>query len=149
VRRKGERAEQSDDCPIAHIETARIGAERRHDEPLTIGRETTPADGAATLRDTRHRMQVAGNLAILGLLGRLMPKSQPSDRQNVGETATHIPRQVRIVIAGDPNPIAAALQSLELDAVKECLLVRGKVLCALPISLPYCRDLLDAGRGGD
>ena len=32
-------------------------------------------------------------------------------RQRIGETAADILRRIRIVIAGDPDPIAAALQA--------------------------------------
>ena len=83
-----------------------------------IAGETAPADRAPALRDTRDRMQVPGNFAIPHLFGRLVAKGKRADRQRIGETAADILRQIRIVIAGDPNPIAAALQALELDAIE-------------------------------
>ena len=107
---EAERAEQSEDRAIAHIEAAGIGAESRHDEAAAVAGETAPAHRAPALRDARDRMQMAGNLAVRRIVGRLVAESQRAERQGVGETAADIFRQIGIVIAGDPNPVAAALQ---------------------------------------
>ena len=52
----------------------------------------------------------------LRLRRRLMPKRQTAERQNIGEPAADIVAPVGIVIAGDPDPIAAVLQRFERDA---------------------------------
>ena len=74
MRGEGERAEQSENHLIAHVETTRIGAESRHHQPPTVGRETAPAHRAAALGDARHRMQMSGDLAVLRLFGGLVAK---------------------------------------------------------------------------
>ena len=66
----------------------------------------------------RDRMQVAGYFAVPGSFRRLVTKGNGPDRQRIGETAADIPRQIRIVIARDPDPVAPALQPLELDTVE-------------------------------
>ena len=55
-------------------------------------------------------MQMAGDLARRRAGGGLMAERQRAERQRRGRHAADIPRRLGIVIAGDPDPVAAALQ---------------------------------------
>ena len=60
------------------------------------------------MRDTRHRMQVAGDFAISS--GRQMTERQCVEQKHLVEHTAYIRRRFRIVIAGGPYPVAAALE---------------------------------------
>ena len=113
VRGEGKRAEQAGDRAVAHVEAAGIGAECRHDQPAPVAGKAAPAHRAAALRHARQRMQMAGDLAVAGIGRRLVAKHQRAERQNVGETAADAVGEIGIVIAGDPDPVAAALEQGE------------------------------------
>ena len=87
---EAERAEQSEDRAIAHIEAAGIGPESRHDETAAVACETAPAHGAPALRDARDRMQMTGNLAVRRIDGWLVAEGKRAERQGVGETTADI-----------------------------------------------------------
>ena len=114
MRGERQRRKQRGDGAVAHIEPAGIGAEGRHDQPPAVAGETTPPQRAAALHDAGQRMQMSGDLAIARLerrlMRRLVAKRQPAKRQPVGETAADIVGRIGIVIAGKPDPVAAALQ---------------------------------------
>ena len=60
---------------------------------------------------------MAGDLAVAGFARRLVAERQRAERQRRGESAADAVRRVGIVIAGDPEPVAAALQRGERRAV--------------------------------
>jgi hypothetical protein len=70
------------------------------------------------LGDTRDRMQVAGDLTVAGFTRRLVAKGQRAERQRGGEFPADAVHRVGIMIAGNPQPIAAALQGGERRAVR-------------------------------
>ena len=61
---KAREIEQIGEGLVAQIEAARIGAEGRQDATARIRGEAAPAQAAGTRRDMRHRVQMAGDLAI-------------------------------------------------------------------------------------
>jgi hypothetical protein len=78
---------------------------------LSVRGKAAPRHAAAALRDASARMQMAGNLAMGSKLRRLMAKGKPADRELPGDAAANPLRRIGIVIAGKPEPLAAALQS--------------------------------------
>ena len=78
--------------------------------------KAAPAHGAAAARDPRLRMQVAGDFAIARLRRRFVTERQRAERQGLGKPAADIVGRIGIVIAGDPQPVAAALQRFEPGA---------------------------------
>src|SRR6185437_1316655 len=80
-----------------------------------IGGKTAAADRTTTMRNARDRMQMSGDLAVLP--GRQMTEGERAERERDGETAADILRRFRIVIAGDPDPVAAALKRGKFRAV--------------------------------
>ncbi len=127
VRGEGERVEQLEDRAVAHIKTTGIGAEGRHDEAAAIAGEAPPAHRSPALRHARDRMQMACDLAVAGGLGRFVAQRQRTERKSLGEAAANIRRQIGIVIAGDPEPIASALERFERGAVGQAH-ARGPVI---------------------
>src|SRR5579883_3598292 len=105
-----QRAEQRYYRAIAHIETAGIGAESRHDQTAAVGCKATPAHGAAALCDTGKRMQMASDLAVAWIGGRFVSQRQRAQHDDFSEAAADIPCRVGVMIAGKPDPVAAALQ---------------------------------------
>jgi len=61
-------------------------------------------------------MQMAGNLTLRAVRRRLMAEGEHADRKLGGDAAADALRRIGIVIAGKPEPIAAALQSGERAA---------------------------------
>jgi len=102
------RRDQVGEGGIAHVEPAGKGAERGHHQARCVRCKAAPADGAPAMRDTRHWMQMAGNFA--GGAGRQMAERQAADGHRRLEHAADRRRRLGIVIAGDPDPVAAALQ---------------------------------------
>ena len=60
---------------------------------------------------------MARDLAVARLFGRLVAKRQRTERQNIGEPSANAVRRIGIVIAGDPDPIAAALEGFQRGAI--------------------------------
>ena len=110
VCREGEAAEDVLEGPVANIEPARISAERRQDHPLAVADEAAAADGPPAAADPCHRMQMTGDLAVDRAGLRRVPEQQIADGQRRRETSRDMIRRIGIVVAGDPQPIAAALQ---------------------------------------
>ena len=110
-------AEESGKGRIAPIETAGIGAESRHDAAVAVTDETTPPDRTGRAQHTRHGMQVSGDFMPYRAKARLMPKGNRAKFDFVQTFATEIGRYAGIVVAGDPDPVAAALQAAQGLAV--------------------------------
>src|ERR1700722_7239448 len=110
MRTEGQRSEQRYNRAIAHVEAAGISAECRHDEAKAVTGKAAPAHRTPAPRYARQRMQMAGNFTVARLRRRFVAERQRTDRQNLRETPSNIFRRLGIVIAGDPDPIAAALQ---------------------------------------
>ena len=108
---QGVEPEQPGEGGVENVETARVGAERRHHHTHPVAGETAALDTAAAAADAGLGMQMAGDLA--GRAGRLVAEGDRADRDLVGDAAAEIGRQRRIVIAGDPDPIAPRLQGDE------------------------------------
>ena len=115
MRGEGERAEQIGERADAHVKPAGEGAEGRHHHARVVGGKAAAAHGAAAMRDARHRMQMAADFA--GGAGRQMTEGQRAERQRFLEHAADAVGRLGIVIAGDPDPVAAALQSMQALAV--------------------------------
>src|SRR5947209_6689275 len=110
MRGEGQRTEQCDKGAVAYIESACISTERRHHHALAVSGEAAARNTTAALGDARHRMQMAGNLSVDRSRRRLVTKRQSADRQFLGDSAAETAGRVGIVIAGEPEPIAAVLQ---------------------------------------
>src|SRR5690349_2457027 len=95
--------------PVADAEAAGIGAERRHDGAFPVACKTAPLHGTATRRDPRLWMQVTCDFSDLTC--RLMAEYDPAQRHLGCDHAAEIARQRRIVVAGNPDPVAPRLQS--------------------------------------
>src|SRR5215213_6551583 len=102
---------------MAHIEPAGIGAEGRHHYAIAITGEAAPAHRAATSAHTRNWMQMACNLARGRICLRFMTKDQRAYRQCRGGSPAHAGGRFGIVITGDPDPVAPALQLQERGSV--------------------------------
>lgn len=76
--------EQARERRMLNVKPAGISAERRHDDPLPIGDETSVAQRAAANRDARHRMQMTGDLARERAALRLVAKSERTNRDGSG-----------------------------------------------------------------
>ena len=59
---------------------------------------------------SRQRMQMAGDLAVARTRGRLVAEGQRPERQHLGKAAADAVGRIGIVVAGDPDPVATALQ---------------------------------------
>ena len=106
-----QRAEQHRDGAVAHVQSARVGAEGRYDEAAAIGGEAAPAERLVKQRATRLRMQMAGDPAVGGNGRRFVPEGEGAERQHFGEAATDARNLIGIVVAGDPQPVAATLSA--------------------------------------
>ena len=62
------------------------------------------------------RMQMAGDLAA-GALGRLVAEGERAERERRQEPPADAVGRIGIVVAGDPDPVAAALQAAQRRAV--------------------------------
>jgi len=80
-----------------------------------VGGKTAAADGAAAMCDARHRMQMAADFGRRA--ARQMAETQAADLQGFDESAADIAGRLRIVIAGEPDPVTAALQPPQIIAV--------------------------------
>ncbi len=116
MRGECKRAKHIGESTAAHVEASGIGAEGRHYQPLSVAREAAPTHAAAAHADARHRMQVPGDLA--GGAGRLMTECQGTNRQHCMEAATDAVGRFRVVIAGDPDPLAPSLERGQRGAVR-------------------------------
>ncbi len=116
MRGEGQRTEQCDNRAVADIESAGISTERGHHQALAVSGEAAARNTTAALGDARHRMQMAGDLPIDRLRRRFVTKRQSADRQLLGNTAAETARRIGIVIAGEPEPITAALQGTKRRA---------------------------------
>src|SRR5579885_3784977 len=115
MRGKSKRAEHVRESGAAYIQAAGKGAERRHHQPRAIAGKATPAHRAPAMRDARHRMQMAGNFSFRA--GRQMPERDAAERERVVEYAADARDGRRIVVASEPDPLAAALQREQAIAV--------------------------------
>src|SRR5258708_5377754 len=78
--------------------------------PRPVASKAAPRQGAAAPVDARGRMQMAGDFALARLRDRLVAEHQRSERQRSGEHAADAIAGIGIMIAGDPDPVATALQ---------------------------------------
>src|ERR1700728_1441669 len=116
MRGECQRSEYFYELRVADIEAARIGTESRHHQPLAVARKALPRQGAAALVNACGRVQMAGDLAVARPPFRLMAKRQRAERERARKGAADAVR-LRIVVAGDPNPVAAALQIEQCGAM--------------------------------
>src|SRR6478609_11449478 len=100
---------------IADAEAAGIGAEGGHHGALAVAGETAALHRAAARGDAGLGMKMAGDLAARA--GRLVAEGDRTDRDFVGDGAAEITRQRRIVVARDPDPVAAGLQGGDRVAI--------------------------------
>ena len=112
---EAEGLEDSGEGRIANAEAASIGAESRHHRAGAVSCKAAALDGTAARRDPGLRMQMAGDLAMGA--GRLVAERDGDDGDFIGNAAAEIRREVRIVVAGDPDPVAARLQRREHLAI--------------------------------
>ena len=111
MRGEGERAEHVGEGAVADVEAAGIGAEGRHHHALAVGGEAAAADRAAALRDARRpdadgrRSRRRARRAVGSWRNISAPIASVA-----GERAADAVGRIGIVIAGDPDPVAAALQ---------------------------------------
>jgi len=117
VRRKGKRTEDLRKRGVADIEAACVGPEGRHHQATSIADETTPRQGASASADARDRMQMAGDFARAFLRHRLVAKQQRTKRQRFGKNAANAIGRIRVVVAGDPDPVATALKLHKFGAI--------------------------------
>ena len=115
MRSEGQGAEHRGESLVAHIQPAGEGAEGRHHHALTVGGKAAARDCATAMRHARDRVQMAGDLARNA--ARQMAEGQRADRQFGDKAAADIGGGFGIVIAGDPDPVAAALQGVQGAAV--------------------------------
>src|SRR5581483_9410537 len=107
MRGESQRSEHVGESRVADVQSAGECAEGRHYQAPRVCGKTTPAHGAATMRQSRCRMQMPGDLAVGA--ARKMSEHQRSDRQSSPEAAADAGVRFRIVVAGDPDPIARTL----------------------------------------
>jgi alkanesulfonate monooxygenase SsuD/methylene tetrahydromethanopterin reductase-like flavin-dependent oxidoreductase (luciferase family) len=77
--------------------------------------KTAAAHCAAAVGNTRHRMQMTTDFARRS--ARQVTKRQSARDQAVGEPPPNTVRGLGIVIAGDPDPLAAALHDTQALAI--------------------------------
>src|SRR3954453_20668797 len=117
VRRERARAEYSRKGPVSHAQPARIDTEGRHHQRHSVACEATPADRAAALHDARDRVQMPCNFAGWGVGRWLVAELECTDDKRRAERSADAFGGIGIVIAGDPDPIAPALQYREGGAI--------------------------------
>ena len=88
-----------------------IGAEGRHHQAAAVGGEAAAAHRAAALAITRAR-DADGRRSRLGAAGgRLVAEGQRPDATALSANVPpSLAARLGIVVAGDPDPVAAALQ---------------------------------------
>ena len=104
----GTPVEQPCDGGIADIESAGIGAEGRQDQALFIADEAAPADPPAPPAERSLGMEMARDFAGRGRGRGDMTEEQGAEDELRLHHAAEIGRRGGIVIAGDPDPAAAA-----------------------------------------
>jgi hypothetical protein len=105
--------EQIGEGLVAQIEASRIGAEGRQDATARIRGEATPPQSTGARRDMRHRVQMAGNLALHTRRSRawFVTGGDAPDMAGKRMVARKPGWRARIVISRDPYPIAPELQA--------------------------------------
>src|SRR4029079_12621339 len=73
--------EQSGECAIENVEATGIGAERRHDEPVTVADKASPSHPAPATGDRRCRVQMSGDLAPGGRRRRRVTEGKRPGRE--------------------------------------------------------------------
>ena len=107
--------EKRGDGGIPETEPAGVAAERGQQGAPAIGNETGAADPPPPRHDTRLGMEMAGDLALhplrlRGVVKRMagyMAKDEPIDLDRVACRSTDVFRRLRVVVAGDPDPVMA------------------------------------------
>src|SRR5258705_9036431 len=94
---------------MATIEPACKGSEGRHDQPCTVACKATPAHGTTMPSNAGKGMEVTGDLTLGA--GRFVAENQCADRERAAKAAADAFGRIGVVISGDPDPIAPALQS--------------------------------------
>src|SRR5262249_24103544 len=92
---------------MAHVETTCECTEGRHEQAYSVACEAAPPQRPPSPAHTGHGMQMSGNLACAS--GRVVAKDQGADGDPVVEGAADVCGHGGIVIAFDPDPVAAAL----------------------------------------
>src|SRR5262245_54751508 len=104
---------------IADVEPTRIGAESRQDGSPPIAREAPAAQRTPACRDPRDGMEMAGDFAEGLTRRRLVAERYGADRQARGR-GTRKAVRLGIVVAGDPDDLAAMQEIGERIAVLRC-----------------------------
>jgi uncharacterized protein (TIGR02186 family) len=110
-------AEDRRDGAVANVEPAGKGTKRRQDHTQTAGNKAFPADHSTARQHPRHRVQMAGNLRHAVQRVRLVPERHRADRSVVLKDAADSGGRVRIMVAGDPDPLASALKRAQTASV--------------------------------
>jgi hypothetical protein len=109
--------EDSRERLVADVQAPGIGAEGGHHHTPRIADEAPPPHAAPTRHHDRDGMQVAADLAVGGFAGWLVAEREHADPERFEVDAADARHRLRIVIAGDPDPVAAALQAGQGGAV--------------------------------
>src|SRR5260370_21052108 len=116
MRHKLERLEDFFKRGVADAQAAGVGAEGRHYGALTVTGKAAPLHRATAPRYPRFRMQMTGDFARSP--GRLVTKRDRANRHFACDHAAEIARQCRVMIAGNPDPVAPRLQACNGVAVR-------------------------------
>src|SRR5215831_11315589 len=117
MRCEGKRTEYLCKSGVADIEPASVSSEGRHHQARFIANETTPCQGAPASANACHRMQMAGDFAGVRLRRRLVTKQQRPKRHRSGKNAANAVGGIGVMVAGNPDPVATALQREQFGAV--------------------------------
>ena len=104
-----QRPEDARKGAMPHVEPACKGSEGRHHQPCAVACEAPSAHSTTTPSHAGDRMEVTGDLALGA--GRFVAENQCADRERAAKSAADARGRVGVVISGDPDPIAPALQS--------------------------------------
>ncbi len=110
---------------IQNIQRTRIGSKSRHDEPFAVAYKTGAAHRPSPSHDAGRRMKMACNLALPDLARWFMPEGKRSDCQFLHAIARQVDRAIRIVIAGDPEPVAVLHKGFQPDGIKRWQALAG------------------------
>ena len=109
--------QQTREGRVAEIEATRVSPEGRHDATRAVGHEAAAADRTAGAHDDRHRMEMARDLTRDGARRRFVTKCQGAELPFARRRAAETIRGRRVVVAGEPNPIAPSLETGQRVAV--------------------------------
>src|SRR5437763_6760833 len=113
MRHEARGIEQAHEGAITNTQAARVGAEGRHHYAAAVAREAAAADRAAPQREAGDRVQMAGDLPVAGVRRRLVAKHERAEGEPGGAASADFIDRLRVVVAGDPQPLAPSLETGE------------------------------------